>query len=56
MKLQFIGKDGSMGLERGKVYYVEIYTIHDYIVVNWGNGSCPYRSPQTLAANWRKPR
>lgn len=54
MKLKFIGKDGSMGLEHGKVYFVQIYTDRGKIYVAWGTGSCrcPYNSPQALAANW----
>lgn len=55
MHLKFIGKDGSMGLEHGKVYNVDIIDKHSCIWVKWGyNKECPYDSPQSFAANWER--
>ena len=55
MKLIFIGKEGSMGLKRGEVYDVTIFTEQEKIVVRLGpHRYCPYSSPQALAANWAK--
>lgn len=53
MKLKFIGKDGSMGLNHGNVYDITIFTENGHIVVRLGpHRYCPYKSPQALAANW----
>lgn len=53
MYLKFIGTDGSMGLEFGKIYKVKIRSIDEYIWVEWEDGHCSYSSPQTLACNWQ---
>ena len=56
MYLKFIGQNNSMGLKRGRIYRVKIFTSHDHICVCWGFGKCcPYSSPKTLAKNWSKP-
>lgn len=56
IKVRFIGEDGSMGLKRGRVYLVLIFTMHGYIIVSWGddnpNKICPYSSIETLCENW----
>ena len=55
MKLRFIGTDGSMGLKHGGVYDVYIHTIGPYIeLIFKGGKTCPYESPQALAANWER--
>ena len=54
-KMRFIGEDGSMGLKKGKAYFVRIYTKLGHIVVCWdnaGNKVCPYSSIKTLCENW----
>lgn len=60
MELKFIGTDGSMGLEHGKVYDVNIQSKKGFIWVEVKNGifkkwKCPYESPQSLSANWCLP-
>lgn len=61
MKLKFIGKDGSMGLENGKTYTVDITTTKDYVWISATKGifkpiiSCPYSCMQALAQNWELP-
>lgn len=58
MKLKFIGKHGSMGLCHGQEYYVNLSSTADYIcaTIFKDNGTlfCPYSSPQSFAANWKK--
>ena len=64
MYLRFIGADGSMGLDHGKVYNVNVKTKNDYIWVTmprfefrhmvFGVWKCPYSSPQSFSANWEK--
>ena len=65
MLLKFIGADGSMGLQHGKIYNVEVKTEGKYIWVTifyyeirekiYEKWRCPYSSPQTLSANWKRP-
>ena len=65
MYLKFIGADGSMRLNRGRIYNVRVKTHGDYIWVIipsfefrekvFGVWKCPYSSPQTFSANWEKP-
>ena len=64
MQLKFIGEDGSLRLRNGQVYEVDVLTKVDYIWVcipDFDLGEvtatwhCPYVSPQSFAANWRKP-
>lgn len=61
MKLKFIGKDGSMGLENGKTYTVDITTTKDYVWVSATQGifkpiiTCPYSCMKLLARNWELP-
>jgi hypothetical protein len=53
LNLRFIGTDGSMGLERFKVYLVKVYSSRGFIWVEWSKGKkCPYTSPMALASNW----
>lgn len=54
MYMKFIGQDGSMGLRLGKVYKTRIYSNDGLIFVQWNSGCCPYSSPQSLAANWKR--
>ena len=54
MYLKFIGADGFMGLQFGRNYQVKITSDGTFIWVQWDGGRCPYSSPQTLAANWKK--
>lgn len=66
MLMQFIGESGSLRLEHGAIYDVRIKTKNDNIMVVipkfefrhmvCGTWRCLYSSPQTLAANWRKPQ
>lgn len=58
IKARFIGEDGSMGLKRGRVYLIQLYTLNGHICVSWTTSSgrqnkvCPYSSLKTLCANW----
>lgn len=52
IRLKFIGKDGSMGLDHGRNYLVSVYNKGKYIWVDWFWRACPYSSPQTFAENW----
>lgn len=65
MFLKFIGADGSMGLQHGKMYNVDVRTEGKYIwaiipmfefrekvMSKW---QCPYSSPQTFSENWKVP-
>lgn len=53
MFLKFIGDDGSMGLRKGMVYRVKVFSRAGYILVCWDFCSkCPYTSPQAFANNW----
>ncbi len=52
MKLRFVGKDGSMGLTRYKIYDVGVCCKDGFIWVTWLGGRCPYSSPDTFAQNW----
>ena len=64
IKLRFIGADGSMRLQHGKVYNIRLKTKNNYIWViipnfefrhmSFWNWRCPYSSPQTFAANWER--
>ncbi len=65
-ELRFIGENGSMGLERGRVYAVKMLTFRGYFWVIWTphrpwptSGepprSCPYGSVQAFANNWELP-
>lgn len=49
---KFIGEDGSMGLRKGKLSSVSIYTASNYIWVDWGANRCPYSSLEKLKENW----
>jgi predicted DNA-binding WGR domain protein len=51
MYLKFIGMDGSMGLEHGKFYDVEIKTDGNYLVVSWDKRRCPYTF-NGFVTNW----
>lgn len=57
MKLKFIGMDGSMKLQYGKVYQVSFKNDNKYIILIIKTGLfseiiCPYGSPQAVAKNW----
>ena len=57
MKLKFIGANGSMGLEHGKIYDCSFGTGDGYIWVTWTGGrwdigNCPYSSLKNLLENW----
>lgn len=55
LRLKFIGADGSMRLEHGKYYNVEIYSMGGFLWVKWylpEINSCPYLSLKTLTDNW----
>lgn len=54
MYLKFIGEDGSMGLRNGINYKVKITSDDAFIWVHWNGGECPYLSPQSFAANWKR--
>ena len=53
MKAEFIGADGSMGFEKGKIYEVKQLEPIKLIVVSINqNRKCPYSSLENLIANW----
>ena len=58
IKARFIGEDGSMGLKKGRVYLIRLYTLNGHICVSWTPSSehpnkvCPYSSLKTLCENW----
>lgn len=59
MYMKFIGKDGSMGLKHGRFYNTKNFSKNGLIFVQWVNNfhgikCCPYKSPQSFAANWSK--
>lgn len=66
MFFKFIGEDGLMELDHGRVYDVHIESKNTYIwvrvftpeVMRHGLSPItfiPYESPQSFAANWCKP-
>lgn len=65
MTLKFIGCDGSMGLEHGQVYEVELSTHNGLFWVRWKLREnlfgrdvptrCAYRSIKSFAKNWALP-
>lgn len=60
MEMTYIGRDGSMGLRRGKTYQVLMFCSEGYIWVSWSDSKdrmavCPYSSLNTLYANWKTP-
>lgn len=56
MLARYIGCDGSMGLHKGRLYYVAICTGywdgHACFWVDWRTGHCPYYSREGLQKNW----
>ena len=54
ISLRFIGTDGSMGLRKGHVYKVKIFTRYGYIYVDWGSRACPYSSISSFLRNWKE--
>jgi hypothetical protein len=57
MKLKFIGKDGSLGLQHGKTYNVTLKTLGGLVIATIKTGwisdtLCPYGSMKAFAANW----
>ena len=57
MKLKFIGTDGSLGLQHGKTYEVNLKTAGRYLIARIQTGwisetICPYGSVQAFAKNW----
>lgn len=53
--LRFIGEDRSMGLRKGKIYIVRIYSYLGHIIVcldENGDKTCPYRNLKMLCENW----
>lgn len=57
MRLKFIGEDGSLGLEHGKVYNVSLKTYGKFLLaiidVGWFYSvRCPYGSMKAFAKNW----
>lgn len=60
-RLEFIGKDGSMGLERGRIYPVHLRYAFDlarfrFVPVIDYPVRCPYGSKATFWRNWRDPQ
>lgn len=54
MKMQFIGKNNSLGYITGKTYDVSLKTVDDMIVLMCkGHLICPYSSLKALANNWK---
>ena len=62
-RLRFIGKDGSMGLEHGRVYEVKLFVQRGWLWVRWYPNwpfptsgeppcACPYETTQAFANNW----
>lgn len=65
MKAEFIGTEGSEGLEKGKIYEVEIidivdivYNHHLFLKINMTTHNkvkilrCQYKTEEILLANW----
>lgn len=57
MRLKFIGEDGSLGLQHGKVYNISLKTYGGYIIATIQTGwisdtVCPYGSMKAFAKNW----
>ena len=57
MLARFIGCDCSMGLRKGRLYYISICTGYwegrECFWVDWTFGHCPYYSREGLQKNWR---
>lgn len=53
-KLRFIGKDGSMGLVKNRVYLVDLSIGRRYIWVKWTGNACPYSNFKKLLENWEE--
>lgn len=60
LKGTFIGKDGTMGFEKGKTYKIKTYVTSQFLrkdgylwVEDKVSGlKCPYSRLETLLANW----
>ena len=66
LELRFIGEDGSMGLEHGRIYDVWLYLGRGWLWVEWKPcppwpttgepfNRCPYASLEAFAQNWALP-
>lgn len=62
-KYTFIGTDGSLGLEKGKSYYIHV--MHYFLsgkILAWIKINetriitCPYSSNKKFKENWRKEK
>lgn len=55
MKARFIGKDGSLGFKKGKIYHITVTEdkVRNWLWVKtfWGR-SCPYESRKAIENNW----
>lgn len=55
MKAKFIGKNGSLGLENGKVYQIVAlpsYSWYPILLLIENKKRCGYRSLETMLQNW----
>lgn len=55
MKAKFIGRNGSLGLENGKVYDIEAVPSRSWYPIQLligGKVKCGYRSLETMLQNW----
>lgn len=57
MKLRFIGTDGSLSLQHGKVYDVTLKILNQQVIAiiktGWISDTiCPYGSMRAFANNW----
>lgn len=51
--LQYIGKDGDLGLVKNRIYYVKLFIKYGKIVIQWDDMSCcPYDTLKELYNNW----
>lgn len=56
MLLKFIGKDGSMGFKKGRIYRVQIQNKvnDDWVWVSANKTQVPYASFANLLKNWQE--
>lgn len=56
-KFEFIGKDGSTGYRKGKIYNLEHFIKNNLIWVHCGSANvnyCPYESVDSFLDNWKR--
>lgn len=56
MRLRYIGQNGSMGMNFGRIYRLKIEPWRDGVLVTSGGFRCPYASDELFWQNWAHPR